>query len=1307
MLKRGNKANSGYRGKKGRSRPILWLVAIVSLILYASFFSSYGRITGFFLSQNAIADDEVLREMNAGNEARVIVMLEGSLSIEDKEDVFSTLEADDFELRSRYSTINAFSGNITRRGFEKLMKNPDVIRIYPDRRFNLTVNDTALMINATSAWQKQMNGINITGKGETVCVIDSGINYSHPALGGGWGNKVIGGYDFANNDSDPMDDNGHGTHVAGIIASNDPVYRGISPDASLIAIRACNAGTCYESDFTAGIDWCVGNSASLNISVITISIGGGAYSNSSQCDPYPAAQSISAARGKRIIVTVASGNNLYSNAISYPACSSNATSVGSVGKDGSIASYSNTASILDILAPGGTFSSKIISTGLAGGFAGMSGTSMAAPHAAGAAALIHQYERLLNGLNATAEEIENLLKKGGKMTAHQNGLFFPRIDIMASLNSVLKLNSSENSISDQGGSKAKVRFFTSTDLKDASEAFSISDNFVSLDSAAYPGFNKAANITFYSLSFAKAPVILKDGNVCISPSCEIISYLSGNLSFKVAGFSNYTSAANSQLYSWNSADSGMPFYSGNARVNASIFFYANYTNRTSESSISSGQCNITFSDYSAFMAFNATKNAFEYNRTFSFTGFKDYSILCNHTDFESLNISDSAEVLTSNVNCTYPGANINWTISNQAVVCINENLLLNHSSLNLINSTFILEGSNLTLAVGDAQNMINVSEDSIFTAKNSRIESQTASYFNTYIYGSGNLNDSIFNKSKIYISGNKTNYLKNSIFYDYIYLMKNSTNHIENSTVRNYTYFGSSQADSPISIIEDSSFYDRVYVRYGSNNTVRNSWFNTIYLRDASTTRFLEPASNITASLLSYEAPKIYGHVRMPPSGQIVTGNLTRSYPVRVVYSVSTSKGVSGKHVNITDKAGNLIWESVTDSDGWAEANLTLNSTNYGSGNFTISSNSSSDIFLLTDAPLTLQSSDSILPIISELNATPNPVQQGSLISLTANATDNVQIGRVWIWISGESANHTMDYVGNFYAYNGFDTTDKSGPYNYTVYANDTSGNNALPKTSNFTVLDITSPTISIISPLNGTTLSAGTTASWMNISTDETAVCRYNMTNSTFDFSNGINFTNTNSMNHSFYYSGLSAGSYSLYYKCNDSYGNINGISAAHTFSISSSSSGGTGDGGSGGGGGGGGGGGNAETGKENKSIQVSGNASHENLSAPIKPEEKASPAPSSDQISQSSRLWIWIALAVLMLFLFFIFLAARKKRDYEALLKKLIGKAEDAIVAHNIRKARKICRKIDEIFKKIPSDRRELYHEKIARLRHLAFNL
>src|SRR3989338_1907740 len=95
--------------------------------------------------------------------------------------------------------------------------------------------------------------------------------------------KVIGGWDTVNNAANPEDDHGHGTHVAGIVTSSDTTYKGVAPDAKIVAIKALNsAGSGLSSDIAAGIEWCVNNASSLNISVISMSIGGNQYT--SVCD---------------------------------------------------------------------------------------------------------------------------------------------------------------------------------------------------------------------------------------------------------------------------------------------------------------------------------------------------------------------------------------------------------------------------------------------------------------------------------------------------------------------------------------------------------------------------------------------------------------------------------------------------------------------------------------------------------------------------------------------------------------------------------------------------------------------------------------------------------------------------------------------------------------------------------------------------------------------------------------------------------------------------------------------------------------
>ena len=258
----------------------------------------------------------------------------------------------DFALRRQYTLVNGFSGRLTRSGLEKLRQSP-VASIRLDTPVAAALSASVPQIEAHRVWNITSNSIALNGTGETVCIVDTGIDYTHPDLGGctnatflaGTCAKVISGYDFCGNsgscgtdpdDSDPADDNGHGTHVAGIVASNNLTYRGVAPDAKLVALKVLNsAGSGFYSDVTSGVDWCVNNATKYNISVISMSLGcsGGSCTHwQTACDGSfsSLAAAINSAVAKNISVMVAAGNQGFTDGISDPACITNATPVGAV-----------------------------------------------------------------------------------------------------------------------------------------------------------------------------------------------------------------------------------------------------------------------------------------------------------------------------------------------------------------------------------------------------------------------------------------------------------------------------------------------------------------------------------------------------------------------------------------------------------------------------------------------------------------------------------------------------------------------------------------------------------------------------------------------------------------------------------------------------------------------------------------------------------------------------------------------------------------------------------------------------------------
>ena len=288
------------------------------------------------------------------------------------------------------------------------------------------LQDSVNIINASKVYNLQINNTNITGLNVVVCVLDTGINYNHLDLL----NKVIDGYDFVNVDNDSLDDNGHGTHVAGIIAANGKL-RGIAPDANLISMKVLDSsGGGYESDIIKGLEWCYNNKDVYNISVISMSLGSNfLYNNYCDDDFLALTQAIDKITKDGIFVLAATGNNGNKTAIAAPACISNVTSVGSTTKSDIFSSFSNRNSITDLLAPGSSINSTYNN-----GYAVFSGTSMSVPHVAGAIALLKQYNSSLK-----RNDIENLLKETGYIIK-ENNINYSRVDVYSS---ILKLESKD------------------------------------------------------------------------------------------------------------------------------------------------------------------------------------------------------------------------------------------------------------------------------------------------------------------------------------------------------------------------------------------------------------------------------------------------------------------------------------------------------------------------------------------------------------------------------------------------------------------------------------------------------------------------------------------------------------------------------------------------------------------------------------------------------------------------------------------------------------------------------------------------
>lgn len=266
--------------------------------------------------------------------------------------------------------------------------------IQEDYKVQAADSTSVAQIQADAVWN-----LGYDGTGIVVAVIDTGIDANHPDLQG----KVIAWYDAVNGKTTPYDDNGHGTHVAGIVAgtgaASNGQYIGVAPGAKLVGVKVLAAdGSGSISDIIAGVDWVVQNKDTYGIKVINLSLGSSQSSDGTDS----LSQAVNAAWDAGLVVCVAAGNsgpNTYT--VGSPAAASKVITVGAVDSTDTIASFSSRGPTADgrlkpeVVAPG----VDIIAPRAAGTSMGTpidtyytkaSGTSMATPHVAGVAALLLQ-----------------------------------------------------------------------------------------------------------------------------------------------------------------------------------------------------------------------------------------------------------------------------------------------------------------------------------------------------------------------------------------------------------------------------------------------------------------------------------------------------------------------------------------------------------------------------------------------------------------------------------------------------------------------------------------------------------------------------------------------------------------------------------------------------------------------------------------------------------------------------------------------------------------------------------------------------
>ncbi len=260
-----------------------------------------------------------------------------------------------------------------------------------------------------------------TGQGQTVAVIDSGVAWDHVALGGGYGPgyRVVGGWDFAENDSNPYDDGPagfHGTHVAGTLAGKTDSFAGIATEAEIVALRVFDdSGRGQLQWIESALQWVHQNRNSFESPITTVNLSVGAALNP---ENYASATAmledeLRQLRDDGILVFAASGNlqqggSFTGDPVLYPASSDSVVAIASVNEHGNLSAFAQREAGI-LAAPGELVSSSVPDhvygwDGRVDDFASLSGTSMASPQIAGASMLVRQ-AMLEHGLFPTADEI--------------------------------------------------------------------------------------------------------------------------------------------------------------------------------------------------------------------------------------------------------------------------------------------------------------------------------------------------------------------------------------------------------------------------------------------------------------------------------------------------------------------------------------------------------------------------------------------------------------------------------------------------------------------------------------------------------------------------------------------------------------------------------------------------------------------------------------------------------------------------------------------------------------------------------------
>ena len=366
-----------------------------------------------------------------------------------REQVLDALAGSSHKRIHNYETVPYVALEVSEKALEQLQRSGEAASVQEDTLADPLLSGSGPLVESTEAATLGRDGTS-----QHVAILDTGVDKAHTFLQqAAGGSKVVSEACFSANANCPggvtsstavgsgvncsyaVSGCRHGTHVAGIAAGRGSAFSGVARDANLVAINVFSRFTgancvgagedpctkSFTSDQIKGLERVLALSSTLRIASVNMSLGGS--KSTTNCDTDSRKAVIDNLRSVGIATAIASGNDGFSDGVSFPACISSAITVGSTTKTDVMSGFSNSSPLVELLAPGSSINSSVPG----GGFLPFDGTSMATPHVAGAWADLKETTP-----GASVSTVLSALQSTGKpITDADNGVVKPRIRVLS------------------------------------------------------------------------------------------------------------------------------------------------------------------------------------------------------------------------------------------------------------------------------------------------------------------------------------------------------------------------------------------------------------------------------------------------------------------------------------------------------------------------------------------------------------------------------------------------------------------------------------------------------------------------------------------------------------------------------------------------------------------------------------------------------------------------------------------------------------------------------------------------------------